>query len=117
MIDGRAKPTIAQLNDELRQFHRGGKIVVSAGLDAAANEGEKPFGLEAVIMAVAAFNDFNEDNDPYGEHDNAIVDVEGFGKVMFKIDYYSPDYKWGSEDPSDPKQTARVMTIMKPEDY
>jgi len=54
-----------------------------------------------------AFNVFIEDNDPNGEHD--------FGS--FEIDGYDKDMRYGSEDPSDPSQTARVLTLMLAEEY
>ena len=111
MMDSRAI-TIRQLNDELRVFHTGGKIVMSANLANGAIE-----EIEDIMNAVAAFNDFTENNDPYREHDCAFVEVEGFGRVMFKIDYYNNDMSAGSEDPSDRSQTTRVMTVMLPEDY
>ena len=36
---------------------------------------------------------------------------------FWKIDYYDKDTQRGSEDPADPEQTTRVMTIMFAEDY
>ena len=54
---------------------------------------------------------FNADNDPYGEHDFGIV-KHGGESIYFKIEYYDKDLEFGSEDPADPDQTTRVMTIM-----
>ena len=71
---------------------------------------------DKIVKAVAAYESFNEDNDPHGEHDCAIFSVDGY-RIMFKIDYYDISLTYASEDPADPKKTARVMTIMLTDEY
>lgn len=99
------------LNDHLRQLHRGGMVVISQGIAALPRQ-----VWAEVIVAVAAFDAFTKDNDPYGEHDCAVVDVGGLG-VIFKIDYYDPSMLRHSDDATDPRVTRRVMTIMLTEEY
>jgi hypothetical protein len=102
---------IARLNDQLRQRGEGGTIVVTAGVVSLPT-----FDALALQAALAAYDAFDADNDPHGEHDFGMVEVMG-SSVMWKIDYYDKDLEYGSEDPSDPKQTTRVLTIMLAEEY
>ena len=102
---------ISALNDELRRFGRGGRIMITSGIQALGTE-----GAERVLAAVAGFDAFTADNDPHGEHDCAILTVDGH-RVMFKIDYYDRDLAYHSPDPSDPTVTERVMTVMLASEY
>ena len=69
-----------------------------------------------VIVAVAEFDAFSPNNDPYGEHDCAVVEV-GPLKAIFKIDCLDPSMLHHSDNPTDPNVTKRVMTIMLAEEY
>ena len=102
---------IATLNDNLRCFHAGGMVVISRGIAAL----DRKVWAE-VIVAVAKFDDFTSDNDPYGEHDCAVLDVDGL-RIIWKIDYFDPSMLYHSDDPTDPAKTRRVMTIMLAEEY
>jgi hypothetical protein len=102
---------IRELNDRLRWQALGGRVVVTPGIQALG-----PDGIRQVLAAVARFDDFTEDNDPWGEHDSAILTVNGH-RVLFKIDYYDRDLRWHSPDASDPAVTRRVLTIMLAEEY
>jgi Protein of unknown function (DUF3768) len=62
------------------------------------------------------FGDFTPDNDPYGEHDFGCFEL-GACKFMWKIDYYDQRCEFGSEDPSDPRRTTRVLTLMLASEY
>lgn len=88
-----------------------GKFVVTRGIHALGPEPQ-------IIMSakVRDFDKFTEDNDPYGEHDFGSFDFEG-QKIFWKIDLYDTQYEMGSEEPSDPSQTRRVLTIMLASEY
>ena len=104
--------TIAKLNDLLRTTFIGGQIVMTAGIAALPPEVQ-----EDIVTKVRTFNDFSEDNDPYGERDFGAFDQSGAGKIFWKIDYYDATMTMGSENPADPKQTRRVLTILLAEEY
>jgi uncharacterized protein DUF3768 len=59
---------------------------------------------------------FNPANDPYAEHDCAILTVDGV-RVLFKLDYYDRNLAYHSPDPTDPKATERVPTVMLADEY
>lgn len=102
---------IRALNDLLRTIGVGGRIVITSGIAALP-----PADGETIVRAVQTFTDFNPDNDPHGEHDCAVLTAAG-QRVIFKIDYYDRDMKFLSPDPSDPRQTCRVLTILLSSEY
>jgi hypothetical protein len=102
---------IRELNDRLRRKAIGGQIVITRGIEELGTD-----DICLVLATVALFDDFTEDNDPWGEHDCAILTVDG-RRVIFKIDYFDCDLRWHSPDASDPAVTRRVMTVMLAEEY
>lgn len=102
---------IRDLNDSFRRTGAGGKVFLTRGI-AALSEVEK----QELISRIRLFDDFNEENDPYGEHDFAALPIGDY-KAYFKIDYYNADMSGGSEDPADLCMTTRVMTIMYSHEY
>lgn len=69
-----------------------------------------------IFLEIAFETDFEEENDPYNEHDFGKVECEDI-TYFWKIDYYDNDLKGASKDPSDPKLTTRVMTVMLAGEY
>lgn len=102
---------IARLNDELRQAGQGGPIVVTRGVKFLPG-----FCPVALMAALGAYNEFDEDNDPHGERD--LGDIELFGaSLLWKIDYYDKALEYGSPDPADASVTTRVLTVMLMAEY
>lgn len=116
MIDGSTSHAcktskIRVLNDQLRQRHEGGRVMMTPGIT------ELPVGTVArLLTAICDFNQFNRRNDPFCEHDFGRVVVDDH-EIFWKIDYYGVDWNSGSPDPSDPTVTCRVMTIMLSVEY
>jgi hypothetical protein len=104
-------PRVRELNDLLRTTFTGGRVLMTAGVAGL------PEALTAqVLQRVRTFDRFDGNNDPHGEHDFGAFEIDG-KQFFWKIDYYAPDMDGGSEDPSDPDQTTRVLTIMLAIDY
>jgi hypothetical protein len=110
-IEQNTAARIRLLNDTLRATGAGGRTMITAGVSALDAEDQA-----AVLTAVRAFEDFTADNDPYGEHDCAVVQVDHHS-VIWKIDYYDVQLEALSPDPADPAQTSRVLAIMLSSDY
>ncbi|MXO48643.1 DUF3768 domain-containing protein [Erythrobacter vulgaris] len=97
---------IARLNDQLRKTGTGGSIMVTSGVLAITG-----FNSPELAEALAAYDAFDPDNDPHGERD--FGDLKLWGENLFwKLDYYSSDLRYGSDDPADPAKTKRVLTVM-----
>ena len=102
---------IRSLNDRFRKTFTGGAVVITAGI-AALDEATR----QRIFAAIQQFDDFDEDNDPWAEHDFGAVEVDS-ERVFFKIEYYDLTRAMRSEDPADPAKTERVMTIMLSDEY
>ena len=102
---------IRSLNDRFRQTFMGGAVVVTAGI-AALDDATR----SKIFAAVQTFDAFNEDNDPWVEHDFGSLEVDG-ERVFFKLEYYDLTRAMHSEDAADPTKTERVMTIMLVDEY
>lgn len=102
---------IRRLNDTLRRTGLGGRILITSGIASLGDE-----TIVQILRAVAAFDAFGCDNDPYGGHDFGRVEACG-ATVFFKIDYLDSEMRAHSPDPTDPNVTRRVMTLMLAEEY
>ena len=111
VADGVMADRIRVLNDNFRTTFLGGRILMTPGV------AELPLDVKAnVLLKVHGFAEFNADNDPHGEHDFGSFEIGGV-TYFFKIEYYSADMQGGAENPADPEKTARVLTIMRADEY
>ena len=103
---------IAELNDLCRKaMGIAGRVFQTAGISALPQQDQS-----AIREKVETFDAFTPDNDPHGERDFGAFEHNG-ERIFWKIDYYDTTLTQGSEDPSDPKQTVRVLTIMLASEY
>lgn len=102
---------IAALNDHARQTFTGCRVLITQGIQALPAE-----QLVQVLDAVRSFNQFTPNNDPYEEHDFGRIRL-GSSVIFWKFDYYDPDLRMASLDPTDPTITKRVLTIMMADEY
>jgi hypothetical protein len=109
---------IRELNDTVRTADTAtgallanGQLVITRGVAAHGNG-----FVDRAVRAVRSYRDFGPNNDPYGEHDFGIFELDG-ETLNWKIDYYDHKLEHGSPDPSDPAVTRRVLTILLAEEY
>jgi len=102
---------IRDLNDGLRRYARAGVICVTSGVQALGQA-----GVEAALLGARDFDAFTPDNDPYDERDFGTFKAAG-ERLLWKIDYYDRDRRFGSPDPANPALTTRVLTIMLSSEY
>jgi hypothetical protein len=102
---------IRALNDALRTSLSGGSVMLTRAVAALGAEAQRE-----ILEALKRYDEFDADNDPYGEHDFGAVEIKGT-RIFFKIDYYDLDCAFASPDASDENLTRRVMTIMLAEEY
>ena len=97
---------IAGLNDQLRKTGVGGTIMITQSVRRLAG-----FDAEALAAALANYSGFDADNDPHGARNFGDLSLWGCD-LLWKIDYYDLDLKFGSDDPADPGVTHRVLTVL-----
>ena len=102
---------IRRLNDQLRCCGTGGRITITRGIASVGAD-----MLVRIMWAVVTFDAFTPDNDPYGEHDCAILEIDGV-RVLWKIDYYDLTLSMHSPNPAHPDLTIRLLTVMLAEEY
>lgn len=111
-VKATSSPRIAQFNDLFRRHGSGkGLRVITPGIAAMPAHDQL-----AIMMRVANFDAFTEDNDPHGEHDFGSLDYAGV-RIFWKIDAYAAEQlNVAAEDPTDPN-TFRVLTVMLASEY
>lgn len=111
---------LAAQNDEFRRqlgtigmlISRQGRYVITQGIDNLPTDTKFE-----IFEKVRTFDEFNKDNDPFGDHYFGAFDQGQWGKIFWQIDCYDPEYQFGSEDPLDPEKTRRVLTVMLAGEY
>lgn len=110
-IHAKSTAMIRELNDAFRKDPRSGRLLLSSGIIAKAGS-----SVNVLLRAIADFDDFSGDNDPYAEHDFGCLSWRD-DPIFWKIDYLDTEATYGSLDPADPDQTVRVLTVMLAWEY
>ncbi len=96
------------LNDTFRKslgMTGAGRVVMTSGVDAL------PTDIKAkVFMAVRNFDNFDDGDDPYGEHDFGVIELADQPKIYWKIDYYDANFEFGGD-------VNRLLTILLASEY
>ncbi|MBL4869600.1 MAG: DUF3768 domain-containing protein [Robiginitomaculum sp.] len=81
IADDEQRIVIRTLNDQFRKTGLGGRVTITRGVFELGQE-----LVQQITNAVRTFDDFNPDNDPYGEHDCAAVTIDEHKVFFTKID-------------------------------
>lgn len=106
-----ASEGIAALNGAFRRTFAGGRVYLTSGVLALSGSEQAD-----LLRQVQAFDSFNADNDPYGEHDFGSLQW-GHQTYFWKIDYYDPSLSQHSPNSADASVTVRVITVMRADEY
>lgn len=109
---------IAKLNDTFRTSlkmpvseQRLGQVFCTTSIVALPAE-----DVMSIVEKVRLFDNFNESNDPYGEHDFGSFTHKD-NKVYWKIDYIDPHLEYHPIEASDLNEQNRILTIMLSHDW
>ena len=105
---------VAALNDILRRSLSGGTLVLTTGIVALGRDRQ-----QVILDAIADFDQFGPNNDPYGERDFGALEAAG-ERGFWQIDCFDRFDRAGrfaSPDPADTSVTTRVLTVMLAEEY
>jgi hypothetical protein len=102
---------IRRLNDEFRSGLSRGRLMITQGV-----RNLPAFELQGLMQAIAAYDNFTPETDPYDERDFGSMELFE-AKIFWKIDYYDQELEAGSPNPADGSVTARVLTVMLASEY
>lgn len=102
---------IRSLNDQFRKTFHGGKLMMTTGIQSLGDD-----AVALILLSIQDFENFTRENDLHGEHDFGSFKHDG-EKIFWKIDYYDKTMEFASPDPTDPKVTTRVLTVLLASEY
>ncbi len=114
---------IADLNDQLRKAITNpgrNRVVMTTGIASLVGDVSIFRNFRKRAQLVRLIRDFETAEEATSfsarERDMGWFEFEG-ARCMWKIDYYDNALTFGSEDPTDPERTIRVLTIMQVSEY
>jgi hypothetical protein len=116
---------IRALNDSFRTSLSGGSVMVTRAVAALGAEAQRE-----ILAALRRYDEFNADNDPYGEHDFGRMTVQGHEILRLhrhnatpetrdKAPHRAPPHPASQNNPARSVQTskaARVLAKINPND-
>jgi len=101
---------IRALNDQFRKTGQGGIVTISMGLHQLGRP-----EVDAIMKHLAGEKG-DKSVEPNSEHDMGEFDV-GSRTISWEINYYNNDLDDESEDPANPDETKRFMTLLLSTEY